>query len=243
VQPLKANRLSLSQQAQQYLLDCIESGAFQPGEQLPSEADLAVQLGISRGTLREALLNLERGGLIVRKHGVGTFVAGHGRRLQGGLERLESVLELAVCQGVQLRCQALQVTQEPASPKLADQLQVSPGVPLTHIQRVIVVDQTPMAFMLDVVPSSILAPADVDQGFDGSVLDLLRQKLAQNIHQALAHIVALNADAFLADKLKVKPGQALLLLEETLFDDQGGIVEYSRNYFVPDFCDFHVLRR
>jgi GntR family transcriptional regulator len=243
VQPLKANRLSLSQQAQQYLNSLIEAGDYQPGEQLPSEAELSAQLGISRGTLRESLLNLEQEGVIVRKHGVGTFISDHGRRLESGLERLESVLELAVRQGVQLRCQALQVMQEPASPELADKLQVSPGAPLTHIQRVIVVKKTPMAFMLDVVPSSILAPADVDESFNGSVLDLLRQKWAQHVDQALAHIVALDADASLADKLQVKLGRAILLLEETLFDDQGRIVEFSRNYFVPDFCYFHVLRR
>ncbi len=244
MQPLRASRRSLAQQAQQYLLNLIESGEFQPGEQLPSEAELATQLGISRGTLREALLNLEQQGVIARKHGVGTFVAaGYGRRLESGLERLESMLELAVRQGVQLECQALQVIQEPASPELAETLQVAPGAPLTHIQRVIVADGTPLAYMLDVVPSTILAPKDVDESFNGSVLDLLRQKWAQQVDQAIANIVALNADASLADKLQVEPGQALLLLEETLFDKQGGIVEFARNYFVPDFCYFHVLRR
>jgi GntR family transcriptional regulator len=243
VQPLKDNRLSLSRQAQQYLLDRIESGAFRPGEQLPSEAHLAAQLGISRGTLREALLNLEQRGVIVRRHGVGTFISGYGQRLEGGLERLESVLELAICQGIHLHCQGLQVLQEPASLELADKLQVAPDTPLTHIQRVIVADNAPVAYMLDVVSVSILAPEDVDESFNGSVLDLLKQKWAQRIDRALAHIIALNADASLAGKLQVEPGQAILLLEETLFDEQGGTVEFSRNYFVPDFCDFYVLRR
>ena len=66
-----------------------------PGEQLPAEVYLATQLGISRPTLREALLSLEREGFVVRKHGVGTFVTpGYGRRLESGLECLESVLEM-----------------------------------------------------------------------------------------------------------------------------------------------------
>lgn len=244
MEPLKTSNLPLALQTQQYLLDLIENGTYQPGEQLPSEADLAVQLGISRSTLREALLNLEREGIITRKHGVGTFVApGYRLKLESGLECLESILEPAARKGLQLKFDALQVQEEPADPELADKLQVTPGTLLTNIHRVIVADRTPVAYMLDVVPSPILSLADVDERFNGSVLDLLRQNPDIQITQAMTNIIALNADAFLADKLNIEPGQAVLLLEETLFDQEGEAVEFSRNYFVPDFFRFHIVRR
>jgi len=240
---LKTNRIPLPLRVQQYLLNLIQHGTYQPGEQLPSEIDLAAQLGISRPTLREALHSLEQEGIIVRKHGVGTFVAPeYGRRLESGLERLESILELATRQGMHVKLDTLEVREEPADPELAEKLQVTLGTPLTSVRRVIVVDQVPAAYMLDVAPASILSPADVDQTFKGSVLDLLRQKPGIQIAQAVADIVALNADAFLAEKLRVARGQAVLLLEETLFDQGGGVVEFSRNYFVPDFFRFHVVR-
>jgi GntR family transcriptional regulator len=244
MQPLKADKLPLSLQAQQYLLSLIENGTYQPSEQLPAEADLAAQLGISRGTLREALLNLEGEGIIVRKHGVGTFISpGYGHRLESGLESLKSILELAAQQGMQLTYNALQVQEEPAGPELADRLQVTPGTPLTSVRRVLIAKKRPVAYMFDVALSSILSPADVDQRFNGSVLDLLRQKQDRQIVQAVADIVALNADAFLAEKLGVQVGQAVLLVEETLFDKEGTAVEFSRNYFIPDFFRFHVVRR
>ena len=62
------------------------------------------------------------------------------------------------------------------------------------------------------------------------------------VAQAVADIIALNADAQLAQKMGVKPGKAVLLLEEVLFDVEGVAVECSRNYFVPDFFRFHVVR-
>jgi GntR family transcriptional regulator len=244
MQQLKTNKLPLPLQAQRYLLGLIDNGTYQPGEQLPSEADLAAQLGISRPTLREALLNLEREDVLVRKHGVGTFVApGYGHRLESGLERLESVLELAARQGLQVGFDALQVQEESADPELADKLQVAPGTPLTSVRRVIVVDSVPVAYMSDVTLSSVLSPEDVDETFNGSVLDLLRQKGGQQVAQAMADIVALNADASLADRLGIELGQAVLLIEEILFDEEGTAVEFSRNYFVPDFFRFHVVRR
>ena len=244
VRPLKTNRLSLSSQAQQYLLGLIQDGTLQPAAQLPSEADLATQLGISRPTLREALLNLEQEGIILRKHGVGTFVSpGYGRQLQSGLEHLDSILELAARQGMQLGFDALEIQEEPAGADLAGRLELPAGTLLTSIRRVIVVEQTPVAYMVDVVPSGILSPADVDDTFNGSVLDLLRQLPDLQVSQAVANIVSLCADSYLAGKLELEPGQAVLHLEELLLDDAGTPVEFSRNYFVPEFFRFHVVRR
>jgi GntR family transcriptional regulator len=244
VQRLKPNRVSLATQAQQYLLGLIEGGTYQPGEQLPSETDLAGQLGISRPTLREALQNLEQEGVLVRRHGVGTFVAnGFRDRLEGGLEQLESILELGGRQGMKLSYEGLQLREELADPDLCERLQVPAGTRLTSVQRVILADGRPVAYMIDLVPSTILSEADFDAGFTGSVLDLLRQGQEMQVGQAVAEIVALSADTQLAAKLEMEPGEALLLLEEVVFDTEGRTLDCSRNYFVPEFFRFRVVRR
>ena len=241
-QPLKTDKLHL--QAQEHLLNLIRSGAYQPGEKLPSEIELAAQLGISRPTLREALLHLAQKGVIVRKHGVGTFVAnGYRLQLEAGLERLESVLQMGARQGMHTSVEGLQTGEEPAIAEVADKLHIAPGTALTSIRRVIAVDGTPVAYMVDVVPPDILSTTDIDADFQGSVLDQLREKQDLRIAQAVADIIPVNADAFLAERLGVAPGQALLLLEEVLFNGDGAPVEFSRNYFIPDFFRFHVLRR
>jgi DNA-binding GntR family transcriptional regulator len=64
------------------LRELIDRGAFQPGEQLPSEERIAEHLHVSRPTVRHALQELERARLIRRRAGVGTFVdAGPARTL------------------------------------------------------------------------------------------------------------------------------------------------------------------
>jgi GntR family transcriptional regulator len=244
VQPIRPDRIPLSTQTQQYLLSLIEHGTYEPGEKLPSEKELSVQLGISRSTLREALLNLEQEGLVIRRHGVGTFVApGYEHRLESGLERLESILELAARQGLQVRIERLDVRQIGADAQVAERLQVPPGTELTSVRRVICVDKTPIAYMADFVLSSILPPDQVGESFNGSVLDLLREKELAEITQVVAHIVAMTADRSLGERLRIKRGQPLLLMEETVVAGGGEIVEFSRNYFVPDHFQFHVIRR
>jgi GntR family transcriptional regulator len=59
------------------LLQAIESGAFPPGETLPSESEIASQMGISIGTLRRAVDELAAEHILVRRQGRGTFVATH----------------------------------------------------------------------------------------------------------------------------------------------------------------------
>jgi GntR family transcriptional regulator len=244
LQLTKPQHVPLSQQAQQYLLGLIEAGMYRPGEQLPPQSELADQLGISRLTLREALLSLEQEGVVILKHGVGTFVSpNYGHRLESGLERLESVLELATRQGLQIRCQDLQVEEEAADLETADLLGVAPGTPLTRVCRAIAVNGAPVAYMCDVVPSSLLSPLDVGNAFEGSVLELLRKKPGLRIAQALANITAVSAGENLAHRLRVQPHKALLLLEERLFDAQGAVVGCSSNYFVPESFRFHIVRR
>lgn len=78
--PLQAvvNRKLYIQIAEQ-ITAAIESGEFKPGQQLPSERDLAQELGVSRPTVREALIALEVAGLVEVKVGVGAFVRAAGK--------------------------------------------------------------------------------------------------------------------------------------------------------------------
>ena len=74
--------------------ELISSGAIQPGQQLPSERDLALDLGVSRPTVREALIALEVAGLAEIRVGVGAFVTGKAGRPIELPEQSHSPLEI-----------------------------------------------------------------------------------------------------------------------------------------------------
>ncbi len=239
---LRLDRRPLYAQARDRLLKLIQEGSFRPGDRLPSEFQLAEQLGISRATLREALRLLEDEGRIVRRQGVGTFVAPN-QHLESGLERLESVLALAARQGMETRVQGLSIDAVEADRWLAERLQVDRGSPLTQVRRTILVEETPVAYLEDWVLTGWLSPSALDDTFNGSVLDFLRRQPGFHIQEAVADISAVPASRSLAQRLGVRPGSALLLLEETLFNASGTPIGFSRNYFVPERFRFHVVRR
>lgn len=70
---LKVERLY--RQISNLLINCIKSGQFVPGEMIPSERDLSKQLGVSRSSIREALIALEITGWIEIRTGNGVYVS------------------------------------------------------------------------------------------------------------------------------------------------------------------------
>jgi GntR family transcriptional repressor for pyruvate dehydrogenase complex len=70
------NVITASQRAMLLIREHISSGDFAPLSQLPRETDLALQLGVSRGALREAIRALQALGVIESRHGSGTYVTG-----------------------------------------------------------------------------------------------------------------------------------------------------------------------
>jgi len=244
---LKINKTPLHLQAQQLLLSLIEDGTYQPGERLPSEVDLAAQLGISRPTLRDALLRLEQQGAISRRHGVGTFISAHAPVLESGLEVLESVERQARRIGMNTEVVYLDVVERAATDEESGLL--SPrtngnGQPdVLSVDRVIAVEGTSVAYLTDVVPQTYLRRQDLGEQFSGSVLDLLLKRGEPLPVTSRTEIAAQGAEAQVAARLGITPGTALLKLTGQLYSRDEKVLAYSTSHFVPGYFKFHVMRR
>ncbi len=241
---LRLDNRPLYVRAEEALIALLESGVYQPGDQLPPEPELAQQLGISRSTLREAMRTFEERGWITRRQGVGTFVNEPSPLIiDSGLETLESVDTLVRRRGITIQTRNLEIEEKPASRDLAHSLGVAPGTPLTVVTRTKVAAGRPVAYMIDALPAAIVSVEDMQAGFQGSVLDYLLERSGLALAHARADILPVCADEDQSAHLDIEPGTVLLLLEETLYAATGEIVSFSRNYFVPEFFKFHVVRR
>ena len=143
------------------------------GQRLPSEPELAKQLGVSRATLREAMRSFETQGLIRRRQGSGTFVVGKVQALDSGLEVLESLETIAKRQGLEVSVSDLSIEAVTADDDLAASLNVAVGAKLTRVRRVIRADGRPVAYLVDTLPEEVVHAKDVPSDFHGSVLDFL----------------------------------------------------------------------
>src|SRR5688572_21470637 len=75
------------------LVDELQQGKLRPGDLLPSEPDFAEQYNLARGTVRQAMAQMERNGLVRRIRGKGTFVhEDAANRLRRGLDAFALIL-------------------------------------------------------------------------------------------------------------------------------------------------------
>jgi len=234
----------LAQQVMQEILGGIEAGDLaHEGGLLPSETQLSQRFGVSRATIREALAQLEQRGAIVRRHGVGTFVASPSSVIEAGLEVLESLEHMAQRIGLETHMADATVEERAATPAEASRLQLSPGSPVLSVARAILADGRPVAYLVDVVPTGVLRQADLGEGFTGSVLDLFLRRGEPALSHSRADIMAEAATSPIARRLHLRRGATLLKLQAQLFARDGRVVDYSLSYFVPGYFRFHVIRR
>ena len=231
----------LYQQAAQRLGEILATTS--PGAFLPSEPDLARQMGVSRATLREAMRSFEEEGRIIRRQGVGTIVTRPPRAFDAGLEVLESLETLAARTSQSVEMGECQIAVRPAGGDDGAQLEIAADAPVVEVSRVILAGGRPVAFLIDVLPESLL-PQDVwANGFTGSVLDLLLRAGEVDLDVSRTEIGALSATPEVARRLQIQRGDVLLRLEARLFSRDGRALDHSWSYFLPGSIHLHIVRR
>jgi GntR family transcriptional regulator len=225
--------IPLHTQIEHWLTEVIGRGELVSGDRLPREADFAVQLGVSRMTLRQALATMESHGTVIRKTGRtgGTFVSEPRIEcdLTGLLGFTEQMRRASVRAGARMVSTAL-VT---ATPAVANALSLPPGSDVYEVIRVRTARREPLALERAYFPTAPF-PGLLDQRLGGSIYELLRKTYRQSPHTAnevLVPVAALDEEARL---LQVAPGTPLLLIERTTFTSAGLAIEYARDLFRPD---------
>ena len=236
--------IPLAQQVMNEILSGIEGGNLARDDGLlPSEAEMSRRFEVSRATVREALSRLEQRRIVIRRHGVGTFVSRQQPILEAGLEQLESLDTLARRMGLETHMGEAEIVEREAMPHEADRLQIALRTPVLSVTRVIMTGAQPVAYLMDIVPMTLLRKHDLGETFKGSVLDVFIQRGAPALSHSRTDIIIEAADLLTARKLQLQRGDMLLKLDAQLYSRDGHIVDYSLSYFVPGYFRFHVVRR
>lgn len=240
---LRADDRPLYMQAVDALRNLLQHGEYVAGDRLPSEPKLAERLGISRPTLREALQTLEEEGAIVRRHGVGTFVAEPRPVLDAGLEVLESIEHMAKRGGLHVDMGEVVIAERMTTDDEISGLGLTEAEAVVSVTRVILAEGKPVAHLTDVLPRRFLRQVDLGPGFHGSVLDTLVERGWPALSHSRTELLSEAASQELAHALRVPRGAPLMKLVAQLHATDGQVVDYSISYFVPGSFRFHVVRR
>jgi GntR family transcriptional regulator len=225
------------------LREMILSGNFARGEKLPSEIELAQEMGISRSSLREAIGNLEREGLVIKKQGIGTFVTSQSPIIRGGIERLTGIMDFVKANGYEAQSLLISFTANVADSSIAARLDLVPGSIVYNLVTIKLASDVPVALCVDTIPEEVLKIPVKPENLQYSVFEGLRNDHNIEIYYAEAEIIPMVADADISSKLSLREGQAILLLEQIHFDENNRKILYSKSYFPSGKFNFKLIRR
>ncbi len=206
----------------------IQTGAFQHGERLPGENDLARSFEVSRSTIRQALSSLQEAGLIETWSGAGSFVCYDGARIDDGLGWSRALAR----HGVTVEPRILRF-ERMADPALAGQLGLE-AVEFLAIDRVRRTDAgKPISLERSRLPWRPAFAAILEQGLvEGS---LRRTLESLDIRPAggseAVELARLSAEE--AEALQQPQAEPFLGTTRIVHDRAGAIVEHVRSLLHP----------
>ncbi len=223
------------------LLNHIEQNRLMRNDQLPSEAAIAKTLGVSRNTLREAYIALESEGIIVRRHGIGTFVA-HSPVIRDSLNDFSSFGQIIQDSGYTPHFKTLAMSFEPAQSSVGEVFGLSPSVNIRCIKRIVLADQRPVIYVDDYFSPEIETAVQDWDAFDGNTVQFLTSRLETGLQQIQSCIRAAALHPDVARWLELPAGTPILSVQSTIYTVDNRPINYSRISFNSNIVELNIVR-
>ncbi len=202
----------------------IRSGAYRVGELIPSEPQLQAEFGLSRVTVRRAIDELAREGLLRKEQGRGTYV--HSPEITQPLNTLIGVTETMQSMGLVPADLDVDLSVEPVPASIGALLRLEPGADVWHLTRLRVSEGSPICLI-----DNYIVPAHVP----GLSLKILLRSLyatyerhfGLSLERGQELVEAKAATEIDAVKLQVRRGAPILVVTRTTYLEGGAPIEVA----------------
>lgn len=228
----------LYKQVEQRILQCLAEGEWRPGDQLPTENQLAERFGVAVFTIRAGIGELVASNILVRKQGKGTFVARHSRlRQRYQFSHIHDVNGRQILPDREL----LSFVKGTATPEEALRLALPPGdhAPVFRLSMVSV-DNGQIVATLDItVPARLFSKltANAVRKAQENLYAAYQDECGVNVIRIEEHVHAALATAADAKALKIRSGSPVLRVERTAYTYRNVPVEFRTRIF--DASKYH----
>ncbi|MEQ8672741.1 MAG: GntR family transcriptional regulator [Aggregatilineales bacterium] len=235
----RTSYIPLYVQIAEHLREYLDSKDAHPGDQLPGESEFCRIFDVSRTVIRQALDELERDGLIIKKKGKGTFVA-EPKLEETWFQKLTGFHQHYASRGYKLHSTVLQQDMISATLKIAQRLNVREDDEIVVIKRLRFVNDEPIAIATTYTPFKLfpkLLDADLS---NQSMYGFLRSEYDIEIARGIRAFEAVLANKVEAEMLNVEEGAAMLLLDSVSYLVDGTPFEYYKALHRGDRSRFEL---
>lgn len=209
---------------------------------LPSESELASEMGVSRATIRTALAKLGAEGLVSRKQGDGTYVNQRILDVQTHIGEIWEFTRMIRARGFLPSIIPLGIVHRPATEYEAEALCLEPLDEVVSVNRLFLADENPFVLSENVLPISLLCPDDLSLDASFSLHEFTERYCGQSIEYAIAQIRSVLATDELARLLHVDIGFPLLHDVETFYNNSEQPLIYANNYYNDKVIEMRLIR-
>ena len=216
----------------------IVSGTYAPHARLPSESELMARYGVSRITVRHALSQLEKEGVLFKVAGKGVFVS-KPKPFQS-LARLQGFAEAMALQGHEIFNRLLDINTVAANAEVAQQLRVPEHSAVTELRRVRYLNREPVSLDISYVPVAIGERLAREDLATRDIFLILENDYGIDLGFADLTIDALLADAFTAQQLQIADNSPALRVKRLTHNANGDPIDFEYLFCRVDNFQFRL---
>ncbi len=225
------NPLPLYSQVEEQLRAMIKLPEYKNGAmKLPGEVYMSEQLGISRNTLRQAINNLVKEGLLVRKRGMGTLVLSSSVNSKG--KNWQSFTQEMKSMGMTPANYELHLSWEKASEEVCKFFNCTNDQKFLSLKRLRGNSELPFVYFVSYFNPAI--PMTGSEDFSRPLYEVLEKDYNRVAKISKEEITARVADKFLAEKLEIKIGAPILVRKRFVFDADMNPIEWNIGSYRAD---------
>ncbi|MFR0690444.1 GntR family transcriptional regulator [Enterobacterales bacterium AE_CKDN230030158-1A_HGKHYDSX7] len=235
---LPLSPVPLYSQLKEVLRTRILDGTYPPLSRMPSEAELGKAFDVSRITVRQALGDLQKEGLIFKIHGKGTFVA-KPKAFQN-VSTLQGLGESMSQRGYEVINRLRSFRVVPADAQVAARLQVAEGENVVQIKRARLVNRELVSLEITYLPEAVGKRLEKADLVSRDIFLILENDCALPLGHADLAIDAILADAELAQALDVEEGSPVMRIERLTHTADGAPLDYEHLYYRGDAFQYRL---
>lgn len=233
-----AGPFPLYYRVKQVCSDLIRSGNLKPGDPLPPEQKICSQLGVSRGTVRMAIGELVREGVLRREQGKGTFIAAP--RFEKSLLAYFKFADKDSSVEIVPESKILAIEDVAAPAEVARALAIPPEDAVVRIKRLRTIKSVPFIFQVSFFPKKQFPGLERVDSNVTSLYDFIAERYGIHIRAIDEYLTAGIGDGDAREAIGLEEGAPVIIIERVAFSNNDRPVEFRRSVGRADRYHYHV---
>jgi GntR family transcriptional regulator len=241
--------ISLATQVEQVLINRIKEGVYLPGEQIPTEEQLADEFDVSRATIRAAFNKMTANRIIIRRHGVGTFVS-KAAKVSNPLDQSINFLDLISTSGFKADFEE-EISRVVVPPEdVITKLGLEEGQRVLEVHKVFLADNLSVIYSENYIPEWVFKGVFTEEeiikpGVTEPFFEFFRDVCKCEIQYYFSNVSVGMPSEFplIVDPMDVEKDTPILVIDEIGYDKHERPVNYAIEYLPGNRMQYSLIRK